>query len=133
MKRHTRQRQVVLEELQGLTSHPTATDLYEIVRKRLPNISLGTVYRNLELLAGNNIIRKLELSSGKTRYDGDLASHNHVRCVNCGRVDDLSDLPGEVVGDQPQELNGYKILGHRLEFYGVCPGCRRADEDENAP
>ena len=69
-QRNTRQREVILEELRKLRSHPTAPVLYEIVRRRLPRISLGTVYRNLELLAKSGVVRKLELSDSEARFDG---------------------------------------------------------------
>ena len=97
-QRNTRQRQVILEELQKLTSHPTAAGLYEIVRRRLPKISLGTVYRNLELLARTGLIQKLEFGGGEARFDGNVDRHDHVRCVRCGRVDDISAPPLDLFG-----------------------------------
>jgi len=123
-QRNTRQRQVILEELQKLTSHPTAAELYEIVRQRLPKISLGTVYRNLEHLAQNNIIQKLDISGSEARFDGNPARHHHVCCIHCGRVDDLHDLPADPVGNKLKESNGWKILGYRLDFIGICPECK---------
>ena len=72
-QRTTRQRQVILEELQKLQSHPTAAALYEIVRRRVPKISLGTVYRNLELLARTGLIRKLEFAGAEARFDGNVS------------------------------------------------------------
>lgn len=122
--RDTQQRQVVLEELKRLTSHPTAAELYEITRARLPKISLGTVYRNLKLLADNGVIQKLQLSGSQARFDGDPGRHDHVRCVGCDRVDDLSDLPGDFVKGEAESPSDYGILGFRLEFIGVCPECR---------
>lgn len=136
-RRNTRQRQVVLEELQKLTTHPTAAELYEITRARLPKISLGTVYRNLELLTQNGVIQKLHISCGdEARFDGNPERHYHVRCVRCDRVDDLHDLPGDFVKGGVKSLSGYKILGFRLEFVGICPECTRRLEpggDEVAP
>jgi len=124
-QRNTRQRQVVLEELKKLTSHPTAAELYEITRARLPKISLGTVYRNLELLAQNGLIGKLEIGGSEARFDGNPERHYHVRCVRCGRVDDVHDLPGSFVKREVKHLSGYEILGFRLEFIGICPECKR--------
>ena len=123
-RRNTRQRQVVLEELRRLPSHPTATELYEITRRRLPKISLGTVYRNLELLTEMGLIRKLETSGSEARFDGNLERHYHVRCVRCGRMDDAHGLPDSPVEERVKSPNGYKILGSRLQFIGICPKCK---------
>ena len=122
-QRHSRQRQVILEELQKLTTHPTAAGLYQIVRQRLPKISLGTVYRNLDLLTRTGIIQKLEFGSEEARFDGNLAPHDHVRCVKCGRVDDIIAPPLDLLGGANHDFNGYCFLGHRVEFFGVCPQC----------
>ena len=94
-RRKTRQRQVILEELQAVTSHPTAVELYQLVRRRLPRVSLGTVYRNLDLLARMGLIEKKEHSGGEARFDANTAQHDHLRCVRCGRVDDLPTPPLE--------------------------------------
>ena len=131
LQRNTRQRQVILEELQKLTSHPTAAVLYTIVRRRLPKISLGTVYRNLELLARMGMVQKLELAGGEARFDGRVARHDHVRCVRCGRVDDVSAPPLDLFEGAANDWGGYQILGHRLEFFGICPQCRGRTDDAN--
>ena len=122
-RRNTRQRQVVLDELKRLCSHPTAVELYEIARTRLPRISLGTVYRNLELLAETGVIQKLATSGSEARFDANPERHHHVRCVRCGRVDDIHDLPSDSVKTDVQSRSGYEIIGFRLEFIGVCPEC----------
>lgn len=134
-QRNTRQRQVVLEELRKLTSHPTAATMYEITRRRLPKISLGTVYRNLEVLAENRVIQKLAIGGGEARFDGDTTQHYHVRCVRCGRMDDVPDLPPDFVKNEIKSLGGYEILGFHLEFIGVCPECRgrSAPGDQGTP
>lgn len=128
--RLTNQRKVIIEELMKLHSHPTADELYEVVRGRLPHISLGTVYRNLEFLAKKGIIRKLEIGGAQKRFDGDLDNHQHIRCTECGRIDDLPD--GTAVTHCDREIlegTGYEIIERRVEFLGICPGCRaRRDE-----
>lgn len=123
-RRNTRQRQVILEELKGLRSHPTTSELYEIARQRLPKLSLGTVYRNLELLAADGIIQKLEVGGTESRFDRNPEPHHHVRCVHCGRVDDVHGVPTDLVKTSFRSLNGYDIIGHRLEFFGICPACK---------
>ena len=122
-KRNTHQRKVMLEELRRLTTHPTAVELYDIVRRRLPSISLGTVYRNLELLAQMNVIQKLDIQGTEARFDGNREPHYHVRCVRCGRLDDVHDLPEDPVRYESKRLNDYEIVGHRFEFMGICPEC----------
>jgi Fur family transcriptional regulator, ferric uptake regulator len=123
LRRNTRQRQVILNELQKLTSHPTAAGLYRIVVRRLPKISLGTVYRNLDLLAKTGVIRKLEFGGGEARFDGNLTPHDHIRCVKCGKIDDIPHPPFDLLGGVKDDFNGYCVLGHRVEFFGVCPQC----------
>jgi len=123
-QRMTKQRQVILEELQKLRSHPTAADLYHIVRKRLPRISLGTVYRNLELLADSGAIQKLHSGGNEARFDLDFHKHYHIYCVRCGRVDDLLNPPEIRIDESRVTQEGWQIRKHRVEFFGVCPNCR---------
>ena len=123
-RRHTRQRQVILEEIQKLDTHPSAAMLYELVRKRLPKVSLGTVYRNLDFLAQTGVIQKLNTGSTEARFDWNPGLHYHVRCVQCGRVDDVHDAPSDLVDREVNELQGFDILGHQLQFIGICPDCR---------
>ncbi|GAB4345769.1 MAG: transcriptional repressor [Candidatus Abyssubacteria bacterium] len=120
----TRQREVILQEVRKVRSHPAADEVYGMVRQRLPHISLGTVYRNLELLSEHGLIRKLEYGSAQRRYDGNAADHYHVRCVHCGRVDDVEAPPLHHVEDRIRDTSGFEILGHRLEFTGLCPDCK---------
>jgi Fur family transcriptional regulator, ferric uptake regulator len=123
-QRNTRQRHAILEELRALSSHPTAAELYEIARRRLPNLSLGTVYRNLDLLARMGTIQKLEWSAGETRFDGEARPHDHLRCIRCGRVDDVGTPPLRLERQGGEDFRGYQILGHRLEYLGICPNCK---------
>jgi len=125
-QRNTRQREVIVEELRKLDTHPSAVGLHEIVKRRLPKISLGTVYRNLEILAHAGKIRKLDISGVEARFDAKMEPHDHVRCVRCGRVDDIFGLRKDFVEPDFKNQTGYVILGHRLEFYGICPSCNEA-------
>jgi Fur family ferric uptake transcriptional regulator len=123
----TCQRRVILEELRKLDTHPSADELYAIVRRRLPRISLGTVYRNLEVLTRQGEIQKLELCGSQKRFDGRPDNHYHIRCSVCGRVIDapVSFAPG--LEAQVRQVTDFKILGHKLEFIGICPHCQQAD------
>jgi len=124
--RMTRQRRAILEHLRNSSSHPTVQEVYAGVRKKLPRISLGTVYRNLDLMAGRGLVRKLEVGGTQKRFDGDTSEHHHVRCVECNRVADveLSRAPGlEKALCNPA---GYEITGYRVEFLGLCPRCQKS-------
>jgi Fur family ferric uptake transcriptional regulator len=129
-RRNTRQRQVILEELGKLKSHPTAVDLHEIVRRRLPRISLGTVYRNLEVLTETGQVQKLDLGTGQARFDADTEHHDHVRCLRCGRVDDVPGEPLVLSSIAAEDIDGFEIIGHRVEYLGVCPDCRSAADPD---
>ena len=129
-RRNTRQRQVVLDELRKLITHPTAAELYELSRRRLPRISLATVYRNLELLTQMGVIRRLERGGSEARFDGDLDQHHHVRCIRCGRVDDVHGVPADFAGGEFTSPSGYGIIGHQLEFAGICPACKSPASEE---
>ncbi len=122
--RMTSQRSIILQVLRSAHTHPTADELYEVVRAKLPHISLGTVYRNLEIMAAAGIIRKLETAGTQKRFDGIVENHYHVRCVRCGRIDDLPIKPIKAVDDAVVGVTDYQILSHRLEFAGLCPSCR---------
>ena len=121
----TSQRQVILAELKKLCSHPTADEVYHEVRKRLPRISLGTVYRNLEILANSGLIQRLEWAGTQRRYDGTLESHYHLRCLGCGRVEDLMTGPFELLEDIVRKVDHYDIVGYRFEVVGLCATCKR--------
>ena len=123
--RMTRQRRIILEELRGNHNHPTASEVYELVRRRLPRISLGTVYRNLELLSEQGLIRKLELGNSQRRFDAATENHYHLRCVGCGQVKDAPVEPVTTMESALRGVSDYEIIGHRLEFIGLCPACQR--------
>ena len=130
MIRLTTQRQILLEELSRVNSHPTACELYEMVRKRLPRIGLGTVYRNLELMADSGMILKLELGGAQKRFDATTDPHYHVRCSVCGKMEDISIDVQERITKNAVDQTSYHILGHSIEFTGECPACQREKEKE---
>ncbi len=125
--RMTKQREIILEELRKLKTHPTASDLYDIVRKRLPKISLGTVYRNLEILAEMGLIKKLEIAGKEKRWDGDISKHYHFRCVKCGKVEDIF-LKDEDLEKLDSFFKNYindnvKFEEMNVEISGLCKDC----------
>jgi len=120
--RFTPQRKVILEELQQLTSHPTADDLYERVRGRMPKISLGTIYRNLDILYHQGVIQKLHVAESQMRFDGNPEPHFHVHCVKCGRIADIYNCP-DISFVLKEVQSDFSIEDYSLIFHGHCPEC----------
>lgn len=125
--RLTKQRQVILEAVRSNYEHPTADEIYEQVRQRLPRISLATVYRNLEILAEIGLIRKLDPGRTQMRFDPNTQAHYHLTCMRCGRVEDVagefSESPMKNIEKTLGRLTKYGIFGHNLEFFGLCSQC----------
>ncbi len=125
--RMTHQREVILDELRRSKTHPTADELYERIKKKLPRVSLATVYRNLEILSEAGLIKKLEISGRQKRFDWDPGEHDHVYCIHCQRVDNIT-LAAPAPEVEPMRQQGYRITGRRIEFSGLCPKCLRQQE-----
>ena len=126
MPRKTKQREAILSVLRGTTSHPTAAWIYEQVRKEIPNISLGTVYRNLRLLREAGEIIEIDLSGTLSRFDGNQDNHYHFRCERCGRLFDVDEPVNIEIDERVARKTGFKISYHRLEFRGLCQECQES-------
>jgi len=121
--RMTSQRRAVLNVLQETLDHPTADDVYHRVRRGMPRVSLATVYRNLDVLVAQNLVKLVESPGHPRRYDIVTEQHYHIRCVECGVVEDvqvdrLPDLSALV-----SQSGSFKVLATRLEFEGRCGSC----------
>ncbi|WP_018124527.1 Fur family transcriptional regulator [Desulfovibrio oxyclinae] len=123
--RLSKQRRVILEELRKVTSHPTADEVYDMVRKILPRISLGTVYRNLEFLNSQGMVLKLGGPGEQKRFDGNPDPHPHIRCEVCSRIADIMCEVSDPVLPEGEE-QGFTVHHCNVEFVGVCPECRAA-------
>ena len=124
--RLTGPRRVVLEVVRGTDTHPTAERVHQLVRRRLPRVSLGTVYRNLRLLVAEGLVN--ELPGPHARFDGNVSDHHHFTCLACGRI---VDVAAPVTEPHSRALclrvaakAGLSVSHHRIEFYGRCPECR---------
>jgi Fe2+ or Zn2+ uptake regulation protein len=124
--RLTGPRRVVLEVVRGTGSHPTAEWVHRMVRRRLPRVSLGTVYRNLRLLVEEGLVQ--ELPGPHARFDGNLGRHHHFTCVGCGRILDvegpLCEPQARAVAARVESAHGLTVTHQRIEFFGRCPACR---------
>lgn len=121
--RMTESRRAILSALCRSRGHPTADEVYLEVREELPRISLGTVYRNLDVLASQGLIRKLVATGDARRYDGMLEEHHHITCQVCGRVDDVVLRSDDPLENLLADGGGYEVRGCRLCFVGVCKEC----------
>ncbi|MBI5190437.1 MAG: transcriptional repressor [Nitrospirae bacterium] len=121
--RMTRQKRVILDVLKGTDTHPTADWVYEKVKKKIPNISLGTVYRNLNILKSQGEILELNFGKGFSRFDGNVSYHYHFTCEHCGRIRDVESPMFEHLNEEVGRNIGHKVSRHRLEFYGECTDC----------
>jgi Fur family peroxide stress response transcriptional regulator len=125
MNRQTKQREAILRLLRGTSSHPTADQIYDEVRKEIPNISKGTVYRNLKVLQEMGVISELNLNSTVSRFEAKQESHYHFRCEQCGRVFDVDEPPDKELDRKIARRTGFKISYHQLEFRGLCHDCQK--------
>lgn len=128
--KYSRQRQEIKNFLMSRKDHPTADVVYMNVRQQYPNISLGTVYRNLTLLADMGEITRLHLGDGVDHFDADTSPHYHFVCSKCGQVMDLHmNNIDSIVDIAGMNFNG-EIQGHITYFYGICGNCNEP-EGEN--
>jgi Fur family peroxide stress response transcriptional regulator len=125
MFRDTKQRQAVLDVLKGTNSHPTADWVYDAVRKIIPNISKGTVYRNLKILRDTGMISELNLNGTVSRFEARQDNHYHFRCEKCGRVFDLDEPVDTKLDKRVAKKTGFKVSHHQLEFRGLCKECQK--------
>lgn len=124
MKRNTIQRSLVLKTVNRLKCHATADEIYQIVVYEHPNISKGTVYRNLKQLAESGAIRKLEVPGGADRFDHQCDDHYHIRCLKCGRLFDVDMDYIQDLEKKIKDTHGFEFSGYDLIFKGICPNCR---------
>lgn len=124
--RMTRQRALILEALRSVSSHPTADEIYGMVREKMPRISLGTVYRNLDLLTHSGEITCLDRAGTQKHFDGNTRPHHHVRCKECGRIGDIFTVP-EMPSFEGVRAGGFIIDRMDVEFSGLCEQCERRE------
>ncbi len=124
MNRRSRQKEAIVRVLRGTNCHPTADWIYEEVRKEVPNISLGTVYRNLKTMKERGEILELSSAGGLGRFDGNPENHYHFRCDRCGRVYDIDEPIDRTIDERVAARTGFEVFQHRLEFRGMCIECQ---------
>ncbi|MFQ3675975.1 MAG: transcriptional repressor [Endomicrobiia bacterium] len=124
--RQTKQRKIIAEELSKLKTHPTAEELFLLVKKHLPNISLGTVYRNLDFLKKQGKILELDFQENFKRYDACTKNHYHFYCNKCKKIFDIEELETlkKLKNKLQHEIN-FHITNYNINFYGYCKKCKK--------
>ena len=126
--RNTIQRQLVLNSVVQLGDHPTAEEVYERVRSIYPDISLATVYRNLNLLAETGRLLKISVPGAADRFDHNNLPHYHLKCSRCGRLFDLPLAYRPSLDEEARQNSGCSVTGHEIIFHGFCPDCKGGEE-----
>ena len=126
IKRITSQNKIILDYLRGVTSHPTAEEIYLAVRKKLPRISMGTVYRNLKKFKEKGEIQEIPCET--SRYDGDVSSHAHFVCQKCNKIFDIFDTCKECSILKRKKTKVGRIKNYQIHFYGLCKKCQKKEK-----
>lgn len=120
-RRNTKQLEAIREYAEHTKSHPTAEDVYNVIVKELPDISLRTVYRNLNKLADQGILRKIQVPNAPDRFDSTLEPHQHILCTECGEFIDVFMNNEARLLSEIKDLCGYEITGIDVVYRGKCP------------
>ena len=123
-RRATKQKGAILKVLKNTSSHPTADQIYDEVRREIPNVSKGTIYRNLQVLQEDGAIFALNLNGTISRYEVKQESHYHFRCEKCGQIFDLDEPIDKEIDTRVSRQTGFKVSHHQTEFRGLCKDCQ---------
>ena len=122
---NSKQRNLILSIINESNDHPTANEIYETSKKTIPNISLGTVYRNLNLLFEHGMIKTVKTNDNMERYDKIFNKHNHFICNKCNKIYDIF----EENENNKQSINGHTILDIDITYSGICKNCIKSLEN----
>jgi len=124
--RYTQQRQLIWDELCSSEEHRDAEEIYLSLREDGVNASRATVYRTIDVLVKNRLVRKLELGDGKARYENkmDASHHDHLICVQCGRIEEFMDNKIEKIQDDIVKKFGFKMIRHIHQLFVLCDDCQ---------
>ena len=122
--RYSRQREKVLKIIKESDFPITADLIYRKAKNTMPNISLGTVYRNLSTLIDQGLVKKIHFGSTFDRFEANIKPHYHLICESCGKILDFEMPIYDDLNKQAKKLTNFKIQHHKLEFYGVCENCK---------
>jgi Fur family peroxide stress response transcriptional regulator len=121
----TPQRIAIMQYLDGNTEHPSADVIYKSLTKKYPTMSMATVYNTLEVLTNRGYVRELTIEPQKKRFDPNTKHHHHLMCMACKKIVDVRSAVN--VDLSPEEHDGFEIIGHHIEFYGLCQPCKKRE------
>ncbi len=126
VRKHSRKRDAILACMQGTKCHPTADWVYQQLKPEFPDLSLGTVYRNISMFREEGAIQSVGVVRGMERFDANAEPHTHFICLSCGQVLDMEqvELPEEVL-QAARNCSGGAVDNYQLQFSGICAGCRK--------
>lgn len=123
--RYSKQRELVLQKVEQLCDHPTAEEIFDLAARECPGLSLGTVYRNLNLLCENGRLLKVPIPGASDRFDHTLVDHAHAYCTQCGSVTDVLPEALPLLQDALREDSGFQVRQMNLVLEGICPQCQK--------
>ncbi len=128
MRKYSKQKEIVLDILRKSYSHPTAEEIFTEAREIDDKISLGTIYRNLEILTEDQIIEKIPTSTGKDRYDLKKSRHHHAICEKCGKVNDFDcKIDMKKLQKEVLEQVGFSVNLDEIRIIGICENCKNSN------
>jgi len=121
--KRSKQREQILQLLQNTGKHPAADWIYNHLRDDFPNLSMGTVYRNLNILIEQGLIKKIDFGSTFDRFEANISDHYHFVCESCGAIIDLDHPVDKSLNNQIEIETSYKVSHHKIEYFGICDKC----------
>lgn len=128
--KYSKQRELILQAVQQKPCHPSADEIYSLLKKTQPSLSLGTVYRNLNLLSDQGLITKIKVPNGSDRFDGETHCHYHMLCEHCGKLFDIDLTLLDGLENILQQKYGFTMTGHHLLIDGICKECKKEGKEE---
>jgi len=121
----THQREVIYRAVVESVNHPSPEIIYEKVRREIPSISLGTVYKNIKTFVDAGLVREVSPHHGTLRLESNLHPHHHLVCTRCKAIVDIEEEDIDPVRLKRRPPKGYRVDRYSVEFYGLCPNCRQ--------
>ena len=129
--RYSKKREAILDAIRSTRAHPSAEWIYQTLKPAHPDLSLGTVYRNLLFFQRQGAIQSVGVVQGQERFDAVTTPHSHFVCTTCGAVIDLDRIPMDAnLTRAVREQYGFEVDRHELTFYGKCQACMQAEKNE---